>query len=1068
MKSNSFLRNRKALTALLLCTGFVATQPFSVMAEEIVTAVQTVQQQKQSVSGTIKDPAGEPVIGASILEKGTTNGTITDFDGNFTLNVAPGATLVISYIGYKNQEMKVIPGKSLNIILQEDTETLEEVVVVGYGVQKKSDVTGSVTSVGKERLGKLPVTNVLQAVQGAAAGVTITQTSSIPGDAPDALVRGQNSINANSGPYIVVDGVPISKSGGTLNDINPNDIESMEILKDASATAIYGSRGANGVILITTKKGKSGKTSITFDASFGWSNAINRVHMMNSDQLYGFLEEAYENDGMRMPRNITRLYHLDGEGLGPVDEYGEPTDINVYDTDWWNETTQTAFKHSYNLSVSGGTDKLTSHFSIGYLNQEGIVMTSDYERITLRVNNEYKFNKWITIGQTLGAAYVKSHDLNTPINEILLPDPFSPIYAKNADKQDPNYEFNKYMGSQYSYYSNPVAKLNRQKKEHLNRNIDGTAYLNINLGLKGLDFKTMLGFELPEYTYTEFNPFFDLRPNDTPYNMCTNVESKFLLENSVANTSSTELNYTFQNTLSYNNQFGKHSISAVAGFTWEAYTGRSFTAERLNTPSNSDAFQIVGAGTKEGTSTGSRYENYLISYLGRINYNYADRYLATVSVRADGSSKFAPGNRWGTFPSFSLGWRIDQEEFYKDWNQNVLSAVKLRGGWGQIGNQNIPSFAYADVVSTYDTWVYGFNSGLNLLKAYASTSKGNKDIKWETVEQGNIGVDLGFFKNSLTLSADAYIKTTRDMLMQNPLPGMAGYPTTPWVNAGSVENRGLEFLIGYQGKVGDFRYSVSANFTFQKNKLVETGTNDPIWGTVSKNEIGEEFGRFYGYVYDGIFQSKEEVLAHVGADGKTLLQPLAEPGDARFRNLNGDNTLDSNDRDYIGNPNPDVIYGGNIELGYKGIDFALYFQGVAGNDIWVGTKALLRQTSITNLLAETYTDAWRNPGDKTDVFGITRKDDNDNYRNSSWYVQNGSFCKIKTVQIGYTFPKKIVEATKVFSSLRLYVSGENLFTFTKFKYMDPEVPNGNALNMGIENLGYPNPRTFTVGVNVQF
>ena len=1068
MKSNSFLKNRKALTALLLCTGFVATQPFSVMAEEIVTAVQTVQQQKQSVSGTIKDPVGEPVIGASILEKGTTNGTITDFDGNFTLNVAPGATLVISYIGYKNQEMKVIPGKSLNIILQEDTETLEEVVVVGYGVQKKSDVTGSVTSVGKERLGKLPVTNVLQAVQGAAAGVTITQTSSIPGDAPDALVRGQNSINANSGPYIVVDGVPISKSGGTLNDINPNDIESMEILKDASATAIYGSRGANGVILITTKKGKSGKTSITFDASFGWSNAINRVHMMNSDQLYGFLEEAYENDGMRMPRNITRLYHLDGEGLGPVDEYGEPTDINVYDTDWWNETTQTAFKHSYNLSVSGGTDKLTSHFSIGYLNQEGIVMTSDYERITLRVNNEYKFNKWITIGQTLGAAYVKSHDLNTPINEILLPDPFSPIYAKNADKQDPNYEFNKYMGSQYSYYSNPVAKLNRQKKEHLNRNIDGTAYLNINLGLKGLDFKTMLGFELPEYTYTEFNPFFDLRPNDTPYNMCTNVESKFLLENSVANTSSTELNYTFQNTLSYNNQFGKHSISAVAGFTWEAYTGRSFTAERLNTPSNSDAFQIVGAGTKEGTSTGSRYENYLISYLGRINYNYADRYLATVSVRADGSSKFAPGNRWGTFPSFSLGWRIDQEEFYKDWNQNVLSAVKLRGGWGQIGNQNIPSFAYADVVSTYDTWVYGFNSGLNLLKAYASTSKGNKDIKWETVEQGNIGVDLGFFKNSLTLSADAYIKTTRDMLMQNPLPGMAGYPTTPWVNAGSVENRGLEFLIGYQGKVGDFRYSVSANFTFQKNKLVETGTNDPIWGTVSKNEIGEEFGRFYGYVYDGIFQSKEEVLAHVGADGKTLLQPLAEPGDARFRNLNGDNTLDSNDRDYIGNPNPDVIYGGNIELGYKGIDFALYFQGVAGNDIWVGTKALLRQTSITNLLAETYTDAWRNPGDKTDVFGITRKDDNDNYRNSSWYVQNGSFCKIKTVQIGYTFPKKIVEATKVFSSLRLYVSGENLFTFTKFKYMDPEVPNGNALNMGIENLGYPNPRTFTVGVNVQF
>ena len=729
------------------------------------------------VSGSVFNSGQEPLVGVSVFVKGTNIGTMTDADGRFSVKAENGQNLEFRYIGY-DTKVVTVNGKTMSVTMSENQVILDDVVVIGYGTQKKSDLTGSLSSVKGEDIVKTGDTNITQSLQGKAPGVYVTSNSGTPGAGATIRIRGYGSISTDLTPLYVVDGQPMEES--SVNTINPIDIENIEVLKDASATAIYGSRGANGVILITTKKGKSGKTSITFDASFGWSNAINRVHMMNSDQLYSFLEEAYENDGMRMPRNITRLYHLDGEGLGPVDEYGEPTDINVYDTDWWNETTQTAFKHSYNLSVSGGTDKLTSHFSIGYLNQEGIVMTSDYERITLRVNNEYKFNKWITIGQTLGAAYVKSHDLNTPINEILLPDPFSPIYAKNADKQDPNYEFNKYMGSQYSYYSNPVAKLNRQKKEHLNRNIDGTAYLNINLGLKGLDFKTMLGFELPEYTYTEFNPFFDLRPNDTPYNMCTNVESKFLLKNSVANTSSTELNYTFQNTLSYNNQFGKHSISAVAGFTWEAYTGRSFTAERLNTPSNSDAFQIVGAGTKEGTSTGSRYENYLISYLGRINYNYADRYLATVSVRADGSSKFAPGNRWGTFPSFSLGWRIDQEEFYKDWNQNVLSAVKLRGGWGQIGNQNIPSFAYADVVSTYDTWVYGFNSGLNLLKAYASTSKGNKDIKWETVEQGNIGVDLGFFKNSLTLSADAYIKTTRDMLMQNPLPGMAGYPTTPW------------------------------------------------------------------------------------------------------------------------------------------------------------------------------------------------------------------------------------------------------------------------------------------------
>lgn len=1017
------------------------------------------------VSGSVSNASHEPLVGVSVLVKETNAGTTTDVNGHFSIKAAEGQKLEFRYIGHDTKVMSVT-GESMTVVMQENLVELDDVVVIGYGTQKKSDLTGSLSSVAGEDIVKTGDANITQSLQGKAPGVYVTSNSGTPGAGATVRIRGYGSISTDLTPLYVVDGQPMEESN--VNAINPIDIENIEILKDASATAIYGSRGANGVVLITTKKGKAGKATINFDASFGWANAANRVRMMNSDQLYAFLQEAYANDGMRMPRNITRLYHLDGEGKGPLDEYGEPTDINVYDTDWWNETTRTAFKHSYNLSVSGGTDKLTSHFSIGYMNQEGIIKTSDYERITLRANNEYKFNKWIAIGQTLGVAYVKSHDLNTPINEILLPDPFTPVYAKDADKQDSNYEYNKYMGSQYSYYSNPVAKLNRQKKEHINRNIDGTVYLNINLGLKGLYFKTMLGFELPEYTYTEYNPFFDLRPNDTPYNLCTNLESKFLLQSSVASTSTTELNYTFQNTLSYDNTFGKHSISAVAGFTWEAYTGNTFTAQRLDTPSNSEAFQIVGAGTKEGLSTGYRYETYLISYLGRVNYNYDNRYLATVSVRTDGSSKFASGNRWGTFPSFSLGWRIDQEEFFKNWDQNVWNGVKLRGGWGQIGNQNIPSYAYADIVSTYETWVYGFNSGQNILKAYASTSKGNKNIKWETVEQGNVGVDLGFFKNSLTLSVDAYIKTTRDMLMQNPLPNMAGYPTTPWVNAGSVENRGLEFLIGYQGKTGDFRYAVSANFTFQKNKLVETGTNDPIWGSVSKNEIGEEFGRFYGYVYDGIFQSEEEVRAHVGADGKTLLQPLARPGDARFKNISGDNRLDSDDRTYIGNPNPDVIYGGNIELGYKGFDFALYFQGVAGNDIWTGTKALLRQTSMTNLLAETYTDAWRKAGDKTDVFGISRKDDNDNYRTSSWYVQDGSFLKIKSVQLGYTFPQKWIEATRVASSLRLYVSAENLFTITKFKYMDPEVPNGSALNMGMENLGYPNPRTFTVGVNVQF
>ena len=1032
----------------------LAMSPLALFAQGII-----------DVSGVVLNDQGEPLIGVSVLVRGTETGTMTDANGKFTLRATEGQILEFSYIGYKEQ-VAAVKKSSMKITMIENEIVLDELVVIGYGIQKKSDVTGALSSIKSEDLVKTGDVNITQALQGKASGVYVTSNSGLPGAGATVRIRGYGSISTDLTPLYVVDGQPMEES--SVNTINPVDIENIEILKDASATAIYGSRGANGVVLITTKKGEAGKTSISFDASFGWASAVNRLHTMNSDQMYGFLSEAYKNDGLKMPRNITRLYHLDGDGLGPVDEYGEPTDINVYDTDWWNETTQTAFKQSYNLSVSGGTDKLTSHISSGYLSQDGIVKTTDYERITLRANNEYKFNKWITIGQTLGVAYVKSHDLKCSISDILLPDPFTPVYAKDADPQDPNYEYNKYMGSQYSYYSNPVAKLNRQKKEHVNRNIDGTAYININLGLKGLDFKTMLGFEMPEYTYFEYNPYFDIRANDTKYNMCQQEKEKYSLESSVKNSLSTEMNYTFQNTLSYTNQFGKHSISAVLGFTWEAYTGKSFSAQRMDTPSNDPAFQIIDAGTKEGISNGSRYENYLISYLGRVNYNYGDRYLATVSMRRDGSSKFAKGNRWGTFPSFSLGWRIDQEEFFRDWNQDVLSGVKLRGGWGQIGNQNIPAFAYVDVIGRYDTWVYGFNGGENRLQAFATKTKGNPELKWETVEQGNIGLDLYGFNNSLSFSVDVYKRTTRDMLLQNPIPAMSGYPSTPWVNAGSVENRGLELLIGYQGNVGDFRYSVSANFTFQKNKLVETGTNDPIWGSVSKNEIGEEFGRFYGYVYDGIFQSEEEIQAHVGADGKTLLQPTAKPGDARFKNVNGDNVLNSDDRDYIGNPNPDVIYGGNIELGYKGFDFSMYIQGVGGNDIWAGTKSLLRRASMTNLLEETYTEAWRNPGDVTDVFGVSLKDENDNYRASSWFVMNGSFCKIKTMQLGYTIPSNIIKKSKFCNYLRLYLSCENVFTITKFPYMDPEVPNGNALNLGYENVGYPNPRTFTFGVNVQF
>lgn len=1025
-----------------------------------------VSGQEINVSGKVSDSKGEPLIGVSVKLVGTQSGTISSVTGEFSIPAKIGDKLEFSYIGYATQAI-TLQSKKVNIILTEDARMLDEVVAIGYGTQKKSDLTGSLSSVNSSDISKSSSSNISQILQGKATGVYVTSNSGAPGSGATIRIRGYGSISTDLTPLYVVDGQPIGES--QVNQINPQDIENVEILKDASACAIYGARGANGIILITTKSGKSGKSVINLDVSYGSTNVVNRINMMNSDQLYGFINEAYINDGLRMPRGYKNLYFYDGVGKGPNDADGNPTDINVYNTDWWRETTQQGIRKNYNLSISTGSDKMSSYFSLGRYEETGTIKTSDYVRTNIRMKNEYKLNKSITIGQTLGASYGVSHDLNMPITEILLADPFTPVISPTANAQDPNYEYNKYMGSQYSYYGNPVSRLNRTKKENISRNIDGTVYANINLGIKGLYFNTLLGFENPNYNYNQFDPSFDLRPNDLIFNMNTNVESKYNLVNTVTNASSWSLNYSFQNTLSYANKFGKHDLSVMVGQTWESNSYQSYSAMKSGVPNNNEAFRILGAATVNASTDGYKSDNYLISYLGRFNYSYDNKYLATISFRRDGSSKFAEGNRWGNFPSFSLGWRVDQEDFFKKWEQPVISSIKLRGGWGQNGNQNIPAFSYANTVGTSEIWVYAFNNGKNLLQGYGSTSTGNPDIRWETSEQANLGLDLSFFKSSLTLSTDVFLKTTRDMLLQNPIPIMSGYQNTPWVNAGSVENKGLEISLGYKGNVGDFKYGINSNFTIQRNKLVSTGTNsNPIYGSVSKNVVGDEFGKFYGYKYVGIFQTQDEINSYVGADGVTKLQPLAKPGDFKYENITLDNKLNDDDRTYIGNPNPGLIYGGSVNLEYKGIDLGIFVQGVAGNDIWANSKSLYRGTSTTNLLEGTYTEAWRQAGDKTDIPRVSRNDMNNNFRASSWFVQDGSFCKIKSVQIGYSIPEKVIKATKVLQSVRIYGSAENILTLSKFKFMDPEVPNGNALNMGIENTQYPNPRVMVIGLNFQF
>lgn len=1040
-----------------------------ISSASIVRSSENQYSDKITVSGKVTDSQGEALIGVTIVLKDTVAhiGAITDISGNYTLNdVPPNGTLEFSSIGMTKQSIRVNGQKIINVVLKEDAIMLGEVVAVGYGTMKKSDLTGSLSSVAGKDLVKSGGSNISQALQGKSAGVYITSSSGSPGSGGVIRIRGYGSISTDLTPLYVVDGQPLNES--QFNHISPQDIENIEILKDASASAIYGARGANGVVLVTTKQGKEGKMSVNFNASWGAARAIKNIDMMNSSQLYNFVSEAHMNAGQMVPENLTKLYTLDGLGKGPLDIHGNPTDINIYDTNWWDEMTRSGFRQNYNLSVSGGSEKLKSYFSFGYYTEEGIIQKTDYERFNIRVNNEFKVHKYVTLGQTLAATYVKSHDMAVSISEILLADPFTPIIAPNADRQDPNYEYNKYMGAQYSYYGNPYASLYRQKKSHTNKNIDGTVYANVNLFLKGLYFKTLLGFNSPNYYYDSFSPSFDIRKNDTPYNMSQNQESKYKLKNSAYSESKSPLIYSFQNTLSYANTFGKHDISLMAGYTWESDQDWTLNAQKAVMPSNRPEFQYVGAGTIDDIAGGGRGEKYLISYLGRLNYVFDNRYMLTANIRRDGSSKFARGNRWGTFPSFSLGWRLDQEPFFQAWNQSVISAVKLRGGWGRNGNQNIPSYAYTSTIGTNMSWIYAFNNGQNTLQGYGSKSTGNPNIRWETSEQTNIGVDLAFLSNSFTITADYYWKKTRDMLMQTPVPAMSGYQSTPWTNAGDVENRGLELTLGYRGNIGDFSYNVNTNLSFNKNKLVSTGDDKPIWGSVSKNEVGNPFGLFYGYVYDGIFQTEEEVLSHVGQDEKTVLQPNAVAGDIRFKNVNNDNALNDDDRTYIGDPNPTVIYGASLDLAYKGFDLTVYIQGVAGNDLWVQTRDMHRGTSTTNLLASAYTDAWRNPGDKTDIPRISRTDLNNNYRGSSWYVKDGSFCKIKTLQLGYNLPKSLLDKMGYIQGLRFYGSAENLLTLTKFEYMDPEVPNGSALSRGISSAQYPNPRVFTFGVNVQF
>ena len=992
--------------------------------------------QNITVKGVVTSAADkEPMIGLTALIKGTTNGTVTDLDGNYTLNNVPkDAIVVFSMIGYKTQEIKVNGRTTINVVMQDDTQALDEVVVIGYGAVKKGDLTSSIAAIKGDELKTLSSGNAMNSLQGKINGVQISSAGG-PGTVPRVIIRGVSTVNG-SNPLYVVDGMPV---GDNINFLDQNDIESMQVLKDASASAIYGTRGSNGVVLITTKKGTKGATKFTFTASAGFQT-LEKPDMAKASEYEYVLKSRYINDG-NVPMYVGYNGITDAEG-----------------TDWWDETMRkTALIHNYNLSFSGGTDKLLYSASIGYFGQDSQYKIGNWQKFTARFSMEYTFNNIVKAGIDFTPKYENWKDTPDLIGSIMAMDPTTPVMRPESEWTDNEYD--NYSRSHNSQVWNPVANMARMAKNTDEYGLLATPFINIE-PIKGLIFRSQLGLNARFRLYDEFTPTFDI----------DNLERA---ETSVAKREMKNwIDWNWTNTLTWIKSFNqKHNLNIMAGYTMERFQHYWLTGSRDGIPTNDELLQYVSAGTKNQQASGTNSYSSLISYLGRVMYNYNDRYYLTASVRVDGSSKFVKGNKYATFPAVSGAWRVTGEEFMKD--QHIFDNLKIRAGWGRVGNQSIDDSAYASTVGTTD---YVFGQEGNREIGTSVTAIGNTKVQWETVEDFGIGVDMGFLNNRLTVTADWFQKKSHDMLMKRDNLLILGYPMwngQMWENIGNMKATGWELSIGWEDRQGDFTYGVGLNLSSVKNKA-EKLMGQPLYtggfngDYIIRNEEGGEISRFYGYVVDGIFQNQTEVNAHTDEHGK-IIQPNAVPGDFRFRDLNHDGELDDKDKTYIGSAFPDLMVGLNAHLSYKNIDFLANFYGTFGNDIFNTTLGRYSGAGGENVYAGTYNKVWHGEGTSNFLPRLSVNDSNMNYkRPSSFFVEDGSYMRCKLLQIGYTLPKNW---TKGFS-LRLSFSAQNPFTITKYSGMDPETASlgtkGNVTESGIDWAGYPNPRTYLFGLNLNF
>ena len=980
--------------------------------------------QNITVKGTVIEAStNEPLIGATVKVKGTGTGTVTNFDGEYQVTVDKNATLVFSSIGYKTVEQPVNGRTTINVSLVDDTNDLNEVVVIGYGVAKKGDLTSSISAIKGEKLEKLSTGNVMNALQGQVNGVQVTGAGS-PGATPRVIIRGVSTING-SDPLYVVDGMPV---GTNINFLNQNDIESMQVLKDASASAIYGTRASNGVVLITTKKGSAGATKFTASASVGLQT-LSKPDIADAAEYEKVYNARYTNDGQVSP--------FTGGG----------------NTDWWNEVfNKVAVQQNYNFGFSGGNDKFIYSANIGYYRQNSQYKTGYWQKLSARFSMEYNFNKIVKAGIDLTPRYENWDNTPSLMGAVMSMDPTTDVMLPQ-DQWTSN-QYSNYARSNNNQEWNPVASMYRLDAGADEYALLATPYVAIT-PIDGLTFRTQFGV----------NARFNMSDSFTPDFYIDNLEQAS--RNQASRTFANNVDWNWTNTLTYLKSFNKHNLNLMAGYTMERFQYYNLYGTSYDIPSNVSTMRYVSAGTADDDASGYNSYTSLISYLGRVMYNYDEKYYLTASIRVDGSSKFSTGNKYATFPAVSAAWRISSEKFMQ--NQNVVNDLKLRLGWGKVGNQNIDNSAYLSSIGTMR-----YVLGDQVVVGSQVSGIGNQKLKWETVEDYNIGIDAAFLQSRLRVTADWFRKTSHDMLMKKDNLLLLGYPMwngQMWENVGEMRATGWELGFNWQDNIGDFNYGVGLNLSSVKNKAITlngdyiyTGSHNGDY--IIRNEAGQLISQFYGYVVDGIFQNETEVRSYTSETGE-LMQPNAQPGDFRYKDLNNDGTIDENDKTYIGNPFPDLMMGINLNASWKNFDFLAQFYGTFGNDIYNLNKDRYFGTDGQNVIAGTYEKAWRPDNTNTDVPRLSVNDANGNHNKpSTFFVEDGSYMRLKLLQIGYTLPKNVLGPKM---TARISLSAQNLFTITGYSGMDPETAAmGSVTEAGIDWTGYPNPRTFLLGVNLNF